>query len=67
VHGPKSSRITPARPARELPGCAESIAAFPETVPKLCETVILRRCGHWMTREQPEQTNEALLRFLKRF
>jgi pimeloyl-ACP methyl ester carboxylesterase len=43
---------------------AESISRFPETVPHLTETVILRGCGHWMTREQPEQTNEALLRFL---
>jgi pimeloyl-ACP methyl ester carboxylesterase len=43
---------------------ADAIARFGETVPRLVETVMLQNCGHWMTREQPEQTNEAILRFL---
>jgi pimeloyl-ACP methyl ester carboxylesterase len=42
---------------------AEAIARFPETIPNCTETVILRNCGHWFTREQPEETNEAILRF----
>lgn len=43
---------------------AEAIQKFPETVPKLFETHIVSRCGHWLTLEQPEQTNAAILRFL---
>jgi pimeloyl-ACP methyl ester carboxylesterase len=43
---------------------SEAIAAFPTTVPKLTETVILEGCGHWFTREKPAETNAALLRFL---
>ncbi len=44
---------------------SEAIARFPETVPQLTETVILERCGHWFTREAPEATTAALLRFLE--
>jgi pimeloyl-ACP methyl ester carboxylesterase len=43
---------------------SEAIAAFPQTVPQLTETVILEHCGHWFTREKPAETNAALLRFL---
>lgn len=43
---------------------AESIQKFPETVPNLVETHIIEGCGHWLTLEKPEETNEAILRFL---
>lgn len=43
---------------------AESIQKFPETVPNLVETHIIKGCGHWLTLEAPEETNEAILRFL---
>jgi pimeloyl-ACP methyl ester carboxylesterase len=43
---------------------AESIARFEETLPELTEMVIVSDCGHWLTREKPEETNAALLRFL---
>ncbi len=43
---------------------AESIALFDETLPELTETLIVPDCGHWLTREQPEATNAALVRFL---
>ncbi|ACU96887.1 alpha/beta fold hydrolase [Saccharomonospora viridis] len=44
---------------------AEAIANFPTTVPRLTETVILERCGHWITREAPVATGEAIVRFLR--
>jgi pimeloyl-ACP methyl ester carboxylesterase len=44
---------------------SEAIARFEETVPELTETVMLSRCGHWVPREKPDETNEALLRFLR--
>jgi pimeloyl-ACP methyl ester carboxylesterase len=44
---------------------AEAIRLFPETVPKLTETVIIEGCGHWITRERPDETNAAILRFLE--
>jgi pimeloyl-ACP methyl ester carboxylesterase len=44
---------------------ADAIRLFPETVPQLTETVMLEECGHWVPREKPEETNAALLRFLR--
>jgi pimeloyl-ACP methyl ester carboxylesterase len=43
---------------------AESIARYDETLPELTESLILSNCGHWLTREQAEETNAALLRFV---
>lgn len=36
-----------------------------ERVPDL-ETVVINDCGHWTQQEQPEQTTEAMLRYLRR-
>jgi pimeloyl-ACP methyl ester carboxylesterase len=43
----------------------DAIRRFPQTVPLLTESVILRGCGHWLTREQPAETSETLVRFLR--
>lgn len=44
---------------------SEAVANFPQTVPNLKETVILKGCGHWFTREKPQETTDAMLRFLR--
>ena len=44
------------------PGLAKGME---ERVPDL-ETVLIEDCGHWTQQEQPEETNEHLLRYLKR-
>jgi pimeloyl-ACP methyl ester carboxylesterase len=45
---------------------AEAIAKFGETVPNLVGVEIIKGCGHWITREAPEETNKALLGFLSK-
>ncbi|MEO9330626.1 alpha/beta fold hydrolase [Gordonia aurantiaca] len=44
---------------------AEAVAAFDQTVPQHRPSVILRNCGHWFSREQPEETSAAMLAFLE--
>jgi len=43
---------------------AESIQRFDEMVPEMTEVILLRDCGHWVTREQPDQVSEALVNFV---
>lgn len=43
---------------------AEAIAKFPETMSDHLGTHIIKGCGHWITREAPEETNKALVSFL---
>lgn len=43
---------------------AESIQRFNEMVPGMTEVVLLPGCGHWLTREKPNETSEALVQFL---
>lgn len=43
---------------------AQSIAAFPTTLPKLHASEILPGCGHWVQQERPDETNRLLLDFL---
>ncbi len=41
-----------------------AIDRFPETLPKLHQSVILEGCGHWVQQERAEETNALLLDFL---
>ena len=43
---------------------AGSIAAFPQTLPRLHRSLILAGCGHWTQQERPNEVNEALVDFL---
>jgi pimeloyl-ACP methyl ester carboxylesterase len=43
---------------------APAIEKFPETLPKLHESIIIEGSGHWIQQERPEETNAALLDFL---
>ena len=42
-----------------------SIERFPQTLPKLHQSIILEKCGHWIQQEKPEETNAALIAFLE--
>jgi len=42
----------------------KAIEGFPNTLPKLKESIVLEGCGHWIQQERPEETNKALVRFL---
>lgn len=42
-----------------------AIAAFPQTLPRLHQSVILEGCGHWTQQERPDEVNAALLGFLR--
>ncbi|TVS14804.1 MAG: alpha/beta hydrolase [Gammaproteobacteria bacterium] len=41
-----------------------AIDRFPETLPKLHQSVILDGCGHWVQQERADETNALLLDFL---
>ncbi len=43
---------------------ASAIARFPDTLPELRGSHILKECGHWIQQEKPEETNRLLLEFL---
>jgi len=44
---------------------AQSIARFPQTLPKLFRSTILEGAGHWIQQERPAETNALLLEFLR--
>jgi pimeloyl-ACP methyl ester carboxylesterase len=46
-------------------GMEQVISALPKNVPKLQKTLILPGCGHWTPQERPQETNEAMLEFLR--
>ena len=46
-------------------GMEQVISALPKNVPKLQKTLILPGCGHWTQQERPQETNEAMLAFLR--
>ena len=48
-----------------FPGAAETVANLPKVVPRLRETVMLPRCGHWTQQERPEAVNAAMIGFLR--
>jgi pimeloyl-ACP methyl ester carboxylesterase len=41
-----------------------AIAKFPETLPKLHDSIIVKGSGHWIQQEYADDTNRALLDFL---
>lgn len=43
---------------------SKAIERFARTLPKLHESVILPRCGHWVQQERPDEVNARLLEFL---
>jgi pimeloyl-ACP methyl ester carboxylesterase len=47
-----------------FPGAKEIVAAMPQWVPGLRESVFLPGCGHWTQQERPAEVNAALIGFL---
>ena len=46
-------------------GMDQVLANLAKNVPKLQKTLILPGCGHWTQQERPQETNEAMLEFLR--
>src|SRR5205814_904762 len=44
---------------------AQSIERFPQTLPKLRGSHILKGCGHWIQQERARETNQLLVDFLR--
>jgi pimeloyl-ACP methyl ester carboxylesterase len=45
-------------------GVDKLLAAQPQLVPQLRESILLPGCGHWTQQERPAEVNAAMLRFL---
>lgn len=48
-----------------IPGMREIIGAMPQLVPNLRDSRVIRRAGHWLQQEAPEQVNAAVIEFLR--
>jgi pimeloyl-ACP methyl ester carboxylesterase len=49
----------------EFPGLAQVVAALPQIVPTLRDSITLPGCGHWTQQERPREVSDALVAFAR--